>query len=264
MRQTSVHGRSQLRPGQCPKQPGSERPRKRTPMPTWPTRPLPSVPGCRSRGGRACLRPANHPGPPRRPIELRSILGASSVSHRNFSGTDAARPRREAWPTRPAGRATAEVARRTGPGGDADVDSEPDLTADIARHGVPVRLLPRGHRSARLKSTRRPARAQPESATSPPGKGGTSAPWLVTIARNLVTDHFKSGRYRLEVSTGDGARRCGSGRSCSPRAARSWPWLTTSPTSALLGGGCASSTREQQEPCVRSCTASRSAGRRRQ
>ncbi|MGH3376240.1 MAG: sigma-70 family RNA polymerase sigma factor [Actinoallomurus sp.] len=25
--------------------------------------------------------------------------------------------------------------------------------------------------------------------------------WLVTIARNLVLDHFKSGRYRLEIST---------------------------------------------------------------
>ncbi|RFU42057.1 sigma-70 family RNA polymerase sigma factor [Actinomadura logoneensis] len=27
--------------------------------------------------------------------------------------------------------------------------------------------------------------------------------WLVTIARNLVTDHFKSGRHRLEVCTAD-------------------------------------------------------------
>jgi len=27
--------------------------------------------------------------------------------------------------------------------------------------------------------------------------------WLVTIARNLVADHFKSGRYRLEVTVGD-------------------------------------------------------------
>ena len=27
--------------------------------------------------------------------------------------------------------------------------------------------------------------------------------WLVTIARNLVADHFKSGRFRLEVTTGD-------------------------------------------------------------
>src|SRR5690606_20520427 len=29
------------------------------------------------------------------------------------------------------------------------------------------------------------------------------AAWLVTIARNLVADHFKSGRYRLEVSTAE-------------------------------------------------------------
>ncbi|NUS72205.1 MAG: sigma-70 family RNA polymerase sigma factor [Corynebacteriales bacterium] len=27
--------------------------------------------------------------------------------------------------------------------------------------------------------------------------------WLVTIARNLIADHFKSGRYRLEISTAD-------------------------------------------------------------
>lgn len=27
--------------------------------------------------------------------------------------------------------------------------------------------------------------------------------WLVTIARNLVADHFKSGRYRLEIPTGE-------------------------------------------------------------
>jgi RNA polymerase sigma-70 factor (ECF subfamily) len=27
--------------------------------------------------------------------------------------------------------------------------------------------------------------------------------WLITIARNLVADHFKSSRYRLEISTPD-------------------------------------------------------------
>ncbi|CAM5686253.1 Sigma-70 family RNA polymerase sigma factor OS=Streptomyces alboniger OX=132473 GN=CP975_20030 PE=3 SV=1 [Streptomyces alboniger] len=27
--------------------------------------------------------------------------------------------------------------------------------------------------------------------------------WLVTIARNLVADHFKSSRFRLEVTTGE-------------------------------------------------------------
>jgi RNA polymerase sigma-70 factor (ECF subfamily) len=34
-------------------------------------------------------------------------------------------------------------------------------------------------------------------------QGRDLAAWLVTIARNLVADHFKSGRYRLEVTTGD-------------------------------------------------------------
>lgn len=34
-------------------------------------------------------------------------------------------------------------------------------------------------------------------------RGRDLGAWLVTIARNLVADHFKSGRYRLEVTTGD-------------------------------------------------------------
>lgn len=34
-------------------------------------------------------------------------------------------------------------------------------------------------------------------------RGKDIGAWLVTIARNLVVDHFKSGRYRLEVTTGD-------------------------------------------------------------
>jgi RNA polymerase sigma-70 factor (ECF subfamily) len=34
-------------------------------------------------------------------------------------------------------------------------------------------------------------------------QGRDMGAWLVTIARNLVADHFKSGRYRLEVTTGD-------------------------------------------------------------
>ncbi|NJC69322.1 sigma-70 family RNA polymerase sigma factor [Planosporangium thailandense] len=45
--------------------------------------------------------------------------------------------------------------------------------------------------------------------------------WLVTIARNLVADHFKSGRYRLEVTTGDvlDAERAESGPEGSPESA---------------------------------------------
>ncbi len=45
--------------------------------------------------------------------------------------------------------------------------------------------------------------------------------WLVTIARNLVADHFKSGRYRLEVSTAEvlDADRPDRGPEGSPEAA---------------------------------------------
>jgi RNA polymerase sigma-70 factor (ECF subfamily) len=34
-------------------------------------------------------------------------------------------------------------------------------------------------------------------------QGKDFAAWLVTIARNLIADHYKSSRYRLEVSTAD-------------------------------------------------------------
>jgi RNA polymerase sigma-70 factor (ECF subfamily) len=45
--------------------------------------------------------------------------------------------------------------------------------------------------------------------------------WLVTIARNLVADHFKSGQYRLEVTAGDlfDADRADRGPEGSPEAA---------------------------------------------
>ena len=34
-------------------------------------------------------------------------------------------------------------------------------------------------------------------------QGRDFAAWLITIARNLIADHYKSGRFRLEVSTAD-------------------------------------------------------------
>jgi RNA polymerase sigma-70 factor (ECF subfamily) len=34
-------------------------------------------------------------------------------------------------------------------------------------------------------------------------QGRDFAAWLVTIARNRVADHFKCGRYRLEITTGE-------------------------------------------------------------
>ena len=34
-------------------------------------------------------------------------------------------------------------------------------------------------------------------------QGRDVAAWFITIARNLIADHYKSGRYRLEVATED-------------------------------------------------------------
>src|SRR5688572_10170090 len=34
-------------------------------------------------------------------------------------------------------------------------------------------------------------------------QGRDFAAWLITIARNLIADHYKSGKYRLEVATAD-------------------------------------------------------------
>ena len=34
-------------------------------------------------------------------------------------------------------------------------------------------------------------------------QGRDFAAWLITIARNIIADHYKSGRYRLEISTSD-------------------------------------------------------------
>lgn len=39
--------------------------------------------------------------------------------------------------------------------------------------------------------------------TSYTWQGRDFGAWLVTIARNLIADHFKSGRYRLELATPD-------------------------------------------------------------
>lgn len=45
--------------------------------------------------------------------------------------------------------------------------------------------------------------------------------WLITIARNLVTDHFKSGRHRMEITTADlpSAERADRGPEATPESA---------------------------------------------
>ncbi|TMM39193.1 MAG: sigma-70 family RNA polymerase sigma factor [Actinobacteria bacterium] len=70
--------------------------------------------------------------------------------------------------------------------------------------------------------------------------------WLVTIARNLVADHFKSGRYRLEVTTGDvlDADREDRGPEGSPEAA-----VVDHITNVALLGAVKQLNPEQQE-CI--------------
>ena len=70
--------------------------------------------------------------------------------------------------------------------------------------------------------------------------------WLVTIARNLVADHFKSGRYRLEVTTGDvlDAEREDRGPEGSPEAA-----VVDHITNVALLAAVKRLNREQQE-CI--------------
>lgn len=57
--------------------------------------------------------------------------------------------------------------------------------------------------------------------------------WLVTIARNLVADHFKSSRFRLEVTTGEMLDANEVERS--PRTP-SWSPSPTPPCSTPYGG----------------------------
>ena len=70
--------------------------------------------------------------------------------------------------------------------------------------------------------------------------------WLVTIARNLVADHFKSGRYRLEVTTGEvlDADQADRGPEGSPEAA-----VVDHITNVALLGAVKQLNPEQQE-CI--------------
>ncbi len=70
--------------------------------------------------------------------------------------------------------------------------------------------------------------------------------WLVTIARNLVADHFKSGRYRLEVTSGDvlDADQADRGPEGSPEAA-----VVDHITNVALLGAVKQLNPEQQE-CI--------------
>ncbi len=68
--------------------------------------------------------------------------------------------------------------------------------------------------------------------------------WFVTIARNLIADHYKSSRYRLELPTGDVAASGGHPDAESPEAAV----LAAADTATLLAA--VRRLRSDQQECV--------------
>jgi RNA polymerase sigma-70 factor (TIGR02952 family) len=54
-----------------------------------------------------------------------------------------------------------------------------------------------------LRALRRIADFRLRSGPDPDGDRDDFGAWLVTIARNLITDHFKSSRYKLEIPTAE-------------------------------------------------------------
>ena len=69
---------------------------------------------------------------------------------------------------------------------------------------LPLRLLPRRLGAARRGPHQRDVPAGAAAASSSfTWQGRDVGAWFVTIARNLIADHYKSSRYRLELTTDD-------------------------------------------------------------
>jgi RNA polymerase sigma-70 factor (ECF subfamily) len=64
-------------------------------------------------------------------------------------------------------------------------------------------------------------------------QGRDFAAWLVTIARNLVADHFKSSRFRLEITTADMVANEGAETAEGPEHAVMRAWTNTALLEAL-------------------------------
>ncbi len=129
---------------------------------------------------------------------------------------------------------TAESAAPAAPGQDIPADSAPDIGEIVlaAQNGDAAAF---GELYDRYVDTvyryvyyRVPDRATAEDMTSETftralrridsfsWKGRDFAAWLITIARNLLADHYKSSRYRLEVPTDDMATAAGNRTDAGP------------------------------------------------
>jgi len=221
------------------------------PWPTGPTRPLPSIqarPDAAAVAERALV--ADRPTIPsarEETIELRSISAPAPASAATTSPAPTQPGRGEAWPARPAADdAAAEVWAlvERAQGGDADAfDQIYRRYLDTVFRFVYFRVGSRPLAEDLTAETFLRALKRIGSFT---WQGRDLGAWLVTIARNLVADHFKSGRYRLEVSTGDvlDADREDRGPEGSPELA-----VVDHITNVALLGAVRQLNREQQE-CI--------------
>jgi RNA polymerase sigma-70 factor (ECF subfamily) len=117
---------------------------------------------------------------------------------------DPPQPRTEAWPARPApGDAAAEVwalVERAQAGDSQAFGMIYDRYVDTVFRFIYFRV---GNRPLAEDLTADTFLRALKRIGSFTWQGRDLGAWLVTIARNLVADHFKSGKYRLEVTTGE-------------------------------------------------------------
>ncbi len=193
----------------------------RRPMPyTGPTRPLaPVQPAQTGHADGAEARPANQPAWPSNPPSRPTIPAAReepaelppTVSRATPATPSATVPtqsdHREARTTRASGPAPDDAAAvvwalvERAQTGDADAFAQIyNRYIDTVFRFVYFRVGNRQQAEDLTSETFMRALKRIGSVT---WQGRDLGAWLVTIARNLVADHFKSGRYRLEVPTGD-------------------------------------------------------------
>jgi RNA polymerase sigma-70 factor, ECF subfamily len=149
--------------------------------------------------------PAHVPPLPLPPIQPSPTPSpASTVTAPPSAGAPASAPTEQAWPSRPApDDAAAEVwalVERAQAGDGAAFGLLYDRYVDTVFRFIYFRV---GNRPLAEDLTADTFLRALKRINSFTWQGRDLGAWLVTIARNLVADHFKSGRYRLEVTTGD-------------------------------------------------------------
>jgi RNA polymerase sigma-70 factor (ECF subfamily) len=183
---------------------GTKRARNRPHLNESPSRHMPPTGNVKPVGGRVTGRPPTQPGPGERGTpapdggDTQVILPTQSTTG---PPTESEPPK---YPARPdPGDAAAEVwalVERAQAGESAAFGLIYDRYVDTVFRFVYFRV---GNRQLAEELTSDTFLRALKRIGSFTWQGRDLGAWLVTIARNLVADHFKSGRYRLEVTTGD-------------------------------------------------------------